>query len=129
MLLAQAVAAGGATYLVMDLFMDLPETEALRWVTLGGLAAMALVLFVELSGRHSRHVEMAVHAMTRGEHMGRFWAGVLLGMLAPAAVLIIALATDSTSATAPGIAGLAVIVGMWFYEDSYVRAGQSVPLS
>ena len=26
-------------------------------------------------------------------------------------------------------AGIAVVVGMWFYEDSYVRAGQSVPLS
>jgi len=129
MLLAQAVAAGGATYLVMDLFMELPETAALRWVTLGGLAAMAVVLFVELSGRHTRHVEMALHSMTRGEHMGRFWAGVLLGMLAPAAVLIIALATDATSATSPGVAGIAVIVGMWFYEDSYVRAGQSVPLS
>ncbi len=90
---------------------------------------MAVVLFVELSGRHSRHVEMALHAMTRGEHLGRFWAGVLLGILAPAIVLIVSLATDATSATAPAVAGLAVIVGMWFYEDSYIRAGQSVPLS
>jgi len=24
---------------------------------------------------------------------------------------------------------VAALVGMWFYEDSFVRAGQSVPLS
>ena len=129
MLLAQAGAAGGSTYMIMDLFMVVPETAVARWVTLGSIGAMALVLFIELSGRHTRHVEMALYSMTRGEHMARFWSGVLLGMLAPAAVLIIALAGDATSATAPAIAGLAVIVGMWFYEDSYVRAGQSVPLS
>jgi len=29
----------------------------------------------------------------------------------------------------PAAAGLAALVGMWFYEDSFVRAGQSVPLS
>ncbi len=129
MLLAQAAAAGGATFLVLDVFMELPEVTALRWVTIGGIGAMALVLFAELSGHHSRHVEMAVYSMVKGEHMSRFWTGVLLGMVSPAAILVLALATDASSPALPAIAGLAVVVGMWFYEDSYVRAGQSVPLS
>ena len=27
------------------------------------------------------------------------------------------------------LAGLLALVGLWFYEDAWVRAGQSVPLS
>lgn len=129
MLLAQAVAAGGATYLVLDAFMDLPESDTFAWVTLGGLGAMALVLFIELTGRHTRHVEMAVHSMVHGEHRSRFWTGVIAGMVAPAAMLITSLAVDDVNVAVPAVAGALVVVGMWFYEDSYVRAGQSVPLS
>ena len=129
MLLSQAAAAGGAAYLVMDLFMELPEVTAVRWVTLGGIGAMAVVLAIEFSGSHTRHVEMALHTMSHGEHRGRFWSGVLVGMLIPAFILIVAIAGDMTSPGLPAAAAVAVIVGMWFYEDSYVRAGQSVPLS
>jgi Fe-S-cluster-containing dehydrogenase component/formate-dependent nitrite reductase membrane component NrfD len=129
MLLAQASAAGGATYMIMDVFMDLPEVTAVRWVTIGGIVAMAMVLFIEITGKHSRHVEMALHTMTHGQHRTRFWTGVVLGMIVPAAMVIIALATGMTNPILPALAGLAVIIGMWFYEDSYVRAGQSVPLS
>ena len=129
MLLAQAGAAGGGTYLVLDLFMKLPEVTAIRWVALGSIGVMAMVLFAELSGHHSRHVEMALHSMTKGEHRDRFWTGVGLGMLAPAAILIATLADGSTNAVLPALAGIAIVIGMWFYEDSYVRAGQSVPLS
>ncbi|MCP4958089.1 MAG: polysulfide reductase NrfD [Actinomycetia bacterium] len=129
MLLAQAATAGGATFLILDLFMDLPEVAAIRWVTLAGIGAMALILFAELSGSHTRHVEMAVHAMTKGEYKSRFWTGVVLGMVVPVAVLVIVLASDMSNPVLAAFAGLAAIVGMWFYEDSYVRSGQSVPLS
>ncbi|MEZ5282823.1 MAG: 4Fe-4S dicluster domain-containing protein [Acidimicrobiales bacterium] len=129
MLLAQAATAGGATFLILDLFMDLPEVAAVRWVTLGGIAAMALVLFAELSGKHTRHVEMAVHAMTRGAYMGKFWTGVGLGMLAPLCVLVFLVAADISNPVLGAIAGVSALAGMWAYEDSYVRAGQSVPLS
>lgn len=129
MLLAQAAAAGGATYLVMDLFMDLVEVTAVRWVTLGGVAAMMAIVLIELTGSHSRHVEMALHTMTKGEHRSRFWIGVIMGMVIPLATLTVVLGTDMENPVLAALAGLAVGAGMWFYEDSYVRAGQSVPLS
>ena len=67
--------------------------------------------------------------MTRGRYARRFWAGgVALGLVLPAVATAVALAAG-TGAALPAIAGLAALVGMWFYEDSFVRAGQSVPLS
>jgi hypothetical protein len=39
--LAQAVTAGGAAYGIGDLVMEVPETTAIRWVLLGGVAATA----------------------------------------------------------------------------------------
>ena len=74
------------------------------------------------------HVEAAVHQMIKGAYRDRFWFGVLVGLLVPGCVLILALATD-TGAPLVAVAGVAAIAGMWAYEDSFVRAGQSVPLS
>jgi formate-dependent nitrite reductase membrane component NrfD len=128
-LLAQAATAGGAAYAVLDLFMTVPEPTAIRWSLLGGVIATAMLIGVELTGRRTPHVEIAIGAMTRGAYARRFWAGgVGLGLVVPAAITVLALAAD-TGALWPAIAGLAAVIGMWFYEDSFVRAGQSVPLS
>ena len=51
-------------------------------------------------------------------------------MVYPIAVIVVALAVGGGTATAlAAIGGLAALVGMFAYEDSFVRAGQSVPLS
>ena len=129
-LLAQAVTAGGAAYAVMDLFMQIPEPTAVRWVLLGGVAATVLFVAIELSAHGSRHVELAVGAMTRGAYARQFWwGGVGLGMVLPAVLVIVALAADVDAAALPALAGLSAVVGMFAYEDAFVRAGQSVPLS
>ena len=129
-LLAQAVTAGGATYAILDLFMDLPEVAAIRWVLLGGLAATAALIAMELTSQGSRHVELAVHEMTGGAYRTQFWGGgVLLGLLVPSALVIVALAGDIASPALVAAAGGLALIGMFAYEDSFVRAGQSVPLS
>ena len=128
-LLAQAVVAGGAAYAVLDLAADVPSPEAVRWVLLGGLAATALLVAAELAGHRSAHVSAAVAAMTRGRYARRFWAGgVVLGLAVPAALVAVGLATG-TGPWPAAAAGICAVAGMWFYEDSFVRAGQSVPLS
>ena len=59
----------------------------------------------------------------------RFWAGgVALGLVVPAVLVAVGLATGAGPWPAAA-AGICAVVGMWFYEDSFVRAGQSVPLS
>lgn len=129
MLLAQAAAAGGATYALMDLFMDVPEPTAIRWVLLGGVAAIAALMAIELTAKSSRTVELAVWEMTRGAYAQRFWlGGVGLGVVVPAVLVIVALAAD-TGPALPAVAAVSALVGLFAYEDAFVRAGQSVPLS
>ncbi len=124
-LLAQAVVAGAAAYSLADLVMEVPAAAAVRWTMLAGLVACGALIGAEVTSRGTPHVEAAVAAMTDV----RFWAGgVVLGLVLPAAATGIALAAG-TGAALPAAAGLAALVGMWFYEDSFVRAGQSVPLS
>ncbi len=129
-LLAQAVTAGGAAYALLDLFVDVPEPRAVAWVLLGGVAATGALLAVELTSSASRHVELALHELTRGAYGRQFWVGgVVIGLLAPALAAIVVLAADTASAVPLAVAGVLALVGMFAYEDAFVRAGQSVPLS
>ena len=128
-LLAQAAVAGGAAYALADLVMEVPQPAAVRWTMLGGILASAVLIGAEVASRGTAHVEAAVAAMTRGRYARRFWAGgVVVGLVLPAAATLAAVVAD-TGAALPAAAGLSALVGMWFYEDSFVRAGQSVPLS
>lgn len=129
-LIAQAVTAGGATYAILDLFIDVPESEAIAWVLLGGVLATAALIGVELTSKGSRHVELAVHTMTKGTYATQFWwGGIVTGLVFPAVVAIIALAAGVSNPLFLALGGIAALVGMFAYEDSFVRAGQSVPLS
>ncbi len=128
-LLAQAVVAGGAGYAVMELAVDGPDPQAVRWALLGGVLATSGLVAAELLSRGTADVEAAVAAMTRGRYARRFWVGgVALGLVIPAVLVIVGLVADAGSWPA-AVAGIAAVAGMWFYEDSFVRAGQSVPLS
>ena len=128
-LLAQAATAGGAGYAVMELAVDGPDREVAQWVLLAGVLATAVLIGAEILSRGTAHVEAAVAAMTRGRYARQFWAGgVGLGLGVPAVLVAVALGTNAGS-WAAAVAGISAVVGMWFYEDSFVRAGQSVPLS
>ena len=128
-LLAQTVTAGGAGYAVMEIVVDGPSPEAAQWVLLAGVLATAVFIGAELLSRGSANAEAAVAAMTRGRYARQFWVGgVVLGLAVPAVLISVSLAADAGSVLA-AVAGISAVVGMWFYEDSFVRAGQSVPLS
>jgi Fe-S-cluster-containing dehydrogenase component/formate-dependent nitrite reductase membrane component NrfD len=128
-LLGQAVVAGASLFLLADVVVDVPEPDAIRWALLAGLAAIALLAAAELTARGSVHVEMAAAAMTRGRYATRFWLlGVVVGLFVPAG-LVIAVLAGAGGAVAGAIAGGAALLGLFGYEDAFVRAGQSVPLS
>lgn len=129
-LLAQAVVAGAAAFSLLDLVMEIPEARTIQIVFLAGLGASALLIATELWSKGSRHVELATLEMTRGKYAGQFWfGGVLNGILVPAALLSFAIAADTTSPWPAACAAAAALFGLFAYEDAYVRAGQSVPLS
>ena len=127
-LLAQAVVAGGATYSVLGLFMEVPEASLVLRVFLTALVLNGILIAVDLHGHHSRHVTMALAELTHGDQRHRFQTWLVAGLVLPCLLLIVAQFTDSSTVIA-ALAGLSAMVGMFAYEDAYVRAGQSVPLS
>jgi Fe-S-cluster-containing dehydrogenase component/formate-dependent nitrite reductase membrane component NrfD len=129
LLLARAVTAGAATYAILDVFMDIPSPRAVWWTLLGGVVAVGFLTMVELASHGSRHVELAIYAMTKGEHKMWFRAGTALGVVVPAILVVVALAIDEGSPIPAAIAGVAALIGMWLAETAFVRAGQAVPLS
>lgn len=129
-LLAQAVVAGGAAYSLLDVTMPIPETRTISIAFLAGVGALALLIATELVSTGSRQAELATLEMTRGRYATRFWlGGILVGLAVPAALLSVALAVADPGPWPAGLAGVAALVGLFAYEDAYVRAGQSVPLS
>ncbi|HUF93981.1 MAG TPA: 4Fe-4S dicluster domain-containing protein [Candidatus Limnocylindria bacterium] len=125
-LLVSALAAGAAALLIAG-SVPAPDPRAiggLAMLLLLALLAQALVLFAELFGSHaSVDVARAARLITRGPWSGRFWGGVIvLGILVPLALV----------AWGPGpavLGALFALLGLWIYEDLWVKAGQSIPLS
>ena len=129
-LLAQAVVAGGAAYGLLDLVLAVPEPKAIHIAFLGALGALTLLIATELVSSGSRNVELAPVEMTRGRYAGQFWfGGVLTGLVVPALLLALGLAVDDLGPWPAALAGVAALSGLFAYEDAFVRAGQSVPLS
>jgi len=88
-----------------------------------------LLIATEVVSHGSRTVELATLEMTKGAYARRFWlGGVVAGLAAP--IVLIALALNGNSPQGLGaIASICALVGLFSYEDAFVRAGQSVPLS
>jgi formate-dependent nitrite reductase membrane component NrfD len=83
-----------------------------------------MVLLAELFGAHtSLDVRRAAHLITRGPLRRDFWVGVVGGGLALPLILV--------WFGTPGaiVASVLALVGLWIYEDLWLKAGQSLPLS
>jgi formate-dependent nitrite reductase membrane component NrfD len=101
----------------------------LGWLIITLAAAGAPLIAFDLFGTHgSGQAERAAHNLTRGRFAREFWlGGVVTGMLLASALAAAALVVGSTPLLAA--AGGAALAGLWLYEDAWVRAGQSTPLS
>jgi Fe-S-cluster-containing dehydrogenase component/formate-dependent nitrite reductase membrane component NrfD len=125
-LLVAAVVAGASALTVVGAAMVTdPRIQVAVWTTLLiALVLHAILLFAELGVAHANlDVRRAAGLLTRGPLRVRFWGGaVLLGIVAPIVVMLVAGAV-------PVVAALFALAGLWIYEDLWVKAGQSVPLS
>jgi Fe-S-cluster-containing dehydrogenase component len=124
-LLVAAVVAGAAALIVPAVLAgDAAGVERFGRVLFGGLVAHAIVLLAELGGTHvGLDAARAARLITRGPWRPRFVAGVLgVGTLAPLGLVWLGPA-------ATGFAALLALAGLWIYEDLWIKAGQSIPLS
>jgi Fe-S-cluster-containing dehydrogenase component/formate-dependent nitrite reductase membrane component NrfD len=124
-LVTMAVVAGAAALLVLQaLGGDATGVEILRAALVAGLLVHAGLLAIDLYAAHPTvDAARAARLLVRGRLGRRFWGGVVVAGIA----LPIAVAWAGT----PGAAVAAVLAlgGLWLYEDLWVRAGQTIPLS
>ena len=126
-----ALIAGAGALGIGAIFVSAPHAlpRALGWTLVLGVAASAGVIALDTFGRHpTRQAERAARNLYRDRFATRFWiGGVALGLAAPVVLGVVFLAVSSLGLLAA--AGACALAGLWFYEDAWVRAGQSVPLS
>ena len=128
-LVVAAVVAGTAALSVTATALGRPGAAELAQILLVALVAHLALLALELFSRHPvRDAALAARLITRGALRGRFWGGVVAGGIAAPTVLLIAAASLGSSA-ASMLAALLALAGLWLWEDVWVKAGQSIPLS
>ena len=125
-LIVAALLAGAASLVIVGVVTNATEVAVL---SMGGFLALALalhgaLLFAELGVAHANtDVARAARLITRGAYRTRFWGVTIVGGVLLAFVAIVFV---------PGgmvIGALLALAGLWVYEDLWVKAGQSVPLS
>jgi Fe-S-cluster-containing dehydrogenase component/formate-dependent nitrite reductase membrane component NrfD len=115
-LVVVAIAAGSATLLA-----PLPLAIA--------LVAHGVLVMSEVFGRHSGwDATLAARLLTRGPLRLHLWGGVMAaGIAVPIAAALAAVAWESVPMAV--VAAVLALGGLWLWEDLWIRAGQSIPLS
>ncbi len=131
--LVNALIAGAGALGIVALFTTEPEalTTALTWTLIGGLIASAVIIALDVFGKHpTQQADRAATNLRRDLYWRRFWfGGILVGIAVPLALAVVATIIGSGAGVLLAVAGGLALAGLWFYEDAWVRAGQSVPLS
>src|SRR5208282_1164424 len=130
-LLVQALVAGSATILIAGILMD-TSAQILTPAVLILLISMTLVLTMIVGEIFLPHIgedaRMATRVLIRGRLSPRFWGFIGFGLVVPIILTAMAL-TSLVPIAVEFAAALLALAGLWCYEDLWVKAGQSVPLS
>jgi Fe-S-cluster-containing dehydrogenase component len=129
-MVAGAFAAGGGVGLYISLIVDVGEItqRAFGWAMVGGAVVLALLTLAEVVTRHpTRNIVEAMHHMTRGVYAREWWiGGQVIGVVLPLVLGVSYLSGAGVWVGATG--GVAAAAGIWYADDAFVKAGQSVPL-
>lgn len=147
-LLVQAFVAGAAVLLLTTIFSlalssNLSRIASTIKLYLAGRAFLALLFFLVVSlamvmaeallPHTTEDLRMAVENMVRGPLSIRFWflaigAGMALPLVLLTCVIVIP-TTVRTDLALMAVAATLSLAGVWWFEDVWVKAGQSVALS
>jgi hypothetical protein len=89
-------------------------------------AGLAMIFAEHIMNRRSEEVARAGDLLIKGALRKQFWIFVvLLGAIGPIALIL-----WPTASLIPNvIASVLVLLGLWMYENLWIKAGQAVPLS
>ena len=130
-LLLAALVGGAGSLALLGLWLGAGPTllGALATVLIAAAALGFLVALMELYGPHpNQDVAAAAHLLRGGVYAAQFWAGAgLLGTGLPVLLAAAYLGTGLGALLALG--ALSALVGIWLYEDAWVRTGQAIAMS
>jgi len=133
-LLVQALVAGSAAILIAGILMDAPPgiLKPAALILLGSLIVSLAMNMGEIALPHvSEDVRIATQVLINGRLRKRFWGLVIgTGLIAPIVLASLGLASLVPSASAFAVvAAVLALAGLWWFEESWVKAGQAAPLS
>lgn len=128
-LLVQAITAGAAMLSLMSSVVGVTVFLS-YWLgvflVVSLLVGLAMILTELLMSHNSETVTRSAALLTKGALCRQFWIVVVgLGMVAPVALI----AWPGGSFLFDTIASVLALMGLWMYENLWIKAGQSVPLS
>lgn len=128
-MLVHSFMAGAAVFMIIGMIVEnsVEWMELLRTVLITGIAINLFTIAIELITTHpTEEAKRTVDMILKGRYKNTFWGGVIVfGNLIPLAILAFAGINTLTLA----IAGLIVLIGIYFTEKIWVEAPQRIPLS
>jgi formate-dependent nitrite reductase membrane component NrfD len=127
-LIVQALFAGAAAVLIMNVFLAVPEDilgVATQVFAIGLIVDLLITFLGEFGMPHASEVAArAAHEISHGAFKNHFWWGsIVLGHVIALALLI------PDSAALAAVAGGASLIGLYLYELAFVTAPQEIPNS
>lgn len=126
-MILHSLMAGFAIYLMASAFMSVNVgfKMVLTFLTIASLIIHLITLAIELTTTHSTEdAHQTVKMIISGEFSRKFWLGMIfIGNIVPIGLIL-----GGTPITAI-LAGISILVGLWFAEDIWVKAPQRIPLS
>jgi Fe-S-cluster-containing dehydrogenase component/formate-dependent nitrite reductase membrane component NrfD len=126
-MILHSLMAGLAVFLIAfsNLSANIGFRMILTFLTVFSLVLHLVTLAIELTTTHSTEdAHTTVKMIVRGEFARKFWLGmILVGNVLP----LFWLFAGTTWAFA--LAGILILIGLWFAEDIWVKAPQRIPLS
>jgi Fe-S-cluster-containing dehydrogenase component/formate-dependent nitrite reductase membrane component NrfD len=126
-MLIHALMAGFAVFLLTGLFVGINEgfRMVLTFLTVVTLIFHLITLAIELTMTHATDdAHATVKMITGGEFSRAFWFGmILVGNILPLLLIF------AGQPWAFALAGVLILIGLWFAENIWVKAPQRIPLS
>ena len=128
-MLVHSFMAGIAVYSLFTLVTKTGD-DWLSYLIAAGIGAIVVNLFtmiIELTTTHpTKDAKTVVHMILKGRYKNMFWMGtILIGNLIPLALLTL----GSPTAMIAAVAGVLVLIGVYFNNHIWVEAPQRIPLS
>ncbi|MCO6512507.1 MAG: polysulfide reductase NrfD [Aridibacter famidurans] len=127
-MILHSIMAGLAVFLVANFFlvMNIGITAVLTFVAVAAIVLHLATLAIELVTPHgTEDAHKTVKMIVSGKYATQFWLGmVVVGNVIPAAMLYV-----SSEYSVVGLAGILILIGLYFAQRIWVRAPQEIALS